>query len=145
MAASTTIPKSSTAIDAFVRLIRAHAAVTGRLSAQLSADHGLSINAYEALLFLARAPDSRMRRVDLAGQLLLTAGGVTRLLQGLERDGFRAPRRGPEGRHRRTRGVLEGSPRHLRGTDRGRPRQAARGLEVSHEADPRAPGRSVRR
>jgi len=62
--------------------------VTRQLSAQLSADHGLSINAYEALLHLARAPDSRMRRVDLANGLLLTAGGVTRLLDGLERDGF---------------------------------------------------------
>jgi DNA-binding MarR family transcriptional regulator len=76
------------AIDAFVRLLRAQAAVTGQLSAQLSADHGLSINAYEALLHLARAPDSRLRRVDLANGLLLTAGGVTRLLDGLEREGF---------------------------------------------------------
>ena len=29
-----------------------------------------------------------MRRVDLANGLVLTAGGVTRLLDGLERDGF---------------------------------------------------------
>ena len=71
-----------------MRLVRAHAAVTRQLSAQLNADHGLNLNAYEALLLLARAPDSRLRRVDLAGQLLLTAGGVTRLLDGLERDGF---------------------------------------------------------
>src|SRR3954451_2481673 len=75
-------------IQAFVRLIRARSAVTRDLSAQLQADHGLSINAYEALLMLARAPDSRMRRVDLANSLLLTASGVTRLLDGLERDGF---------------------------------------------------------
>src|SRR4051794_3323924 len=75
-------------IQAFVRLIRASSAVTRELSAQLQADHGLSINAYEALLMLARAPDSRMRRVDLANSLLLTASGVTRLLDGLERDGF---------------------------------------------------------
>src|SRR3954452_24431623 len=85
---SATAPKTSVAIEAFVRLVRAHAAVTRQLSAQLSADHGLNINAYEALLLLARADDSRMRRVDLAGQLLLTAGGVTRLLDGLERDGY---------------------------------------------------------
>ena len=71
-----------------MRLVRASAAVTRQLSAQLSADHGLSINAYEALLHLVRAPDSRMRRVDLANGLLLTAGGVTRLLDGLEREGF---------------------------------------------------------
>jgi DNA-binding MarR family transcriptional regulator len=29
-----------------------------------------------------------MRRVDLAGQVLLTASGVTRLLDGLERSGY---------------------------------------------------------
>jgi DNA-binding MarR family transcriptional regulator len=85
---STTAPTTSPAIDAFVRLVRAHAAVTRRLSAQLSADHGLTLSAYEALLRLVRAPESRMRRVDLANALLLTAGGVTRLLDGLERDGF---------------------------------------------------------
>ena len=87
-APSATTPKTSTAIDAFVRLVRANAAVTRQLSAQLSADHGLNISAYEALLQLARAPESRMRRVDLANGLLLTAGGVTRLLDGLERDGL---------------------------------------------------------
>jgi DNA-binding MarR family transcriptional regulator len=81
-------PPSSPAIEAFVRLLRAGAMVTRSLSAQLSADHGLNINAYEALLQLARAPDSRMRRVDLADGLLLTASGVTRLLDGLERAGF---------------------------------------------------------
>jgi DNA-binding MarR family transcriptional regulator len=85
---SATPPKTSAAIDAFVRLVRANAAVTRQLSAQLSADHGLNLSAYEALLRLARAPDSRLRRVDLANGLLLTAGGVTRLLDGLERDGF---------------------------------------------------------
>jgi DNA-binding MarR family transcriptional regulator len=62
--------------------------VTRQLSAQLSADHGLNLSAYEALLSLARAPDSRLRRVDLANGLLLTAGGVTRLLDALERDGY---------------------------------------------------------
>src|SRR3954464_9720403 len=81
-------PQTSTAIDAFVRLVRANAAVTRQLSAQLSADHRLNLSDYEALLSLARAPESRLRRVDLANGLLLTAGGVTRLLDGLERDGF---------------------------------------------------------
>jgi DNA-binding MarR family transcriptional regulator len=76
------------AIQAFVRLLRANASVTRLLSSQLSADHGLTINDYEALLLLARAPDSRLRRVDLAGQLILTASGVTRLLDGLEREGL---------------------------------------------------------
>ena len=87
MPPSATTPVTSPAIEAFVRLVRANAAVTRQLSAQLSADHGLNLSAYEALLSLARAPESRLRRVDLANNLLLTAGGVTRLLDGLERDG----------------------------------------------------------
>jgi DNA-binding MarR family transcriptional regulator len=73
---------------AWVALLRAHAATTRALSADLVAEHGLTINDYEALLRLARAEDKRMRRVDLAGALLLTASGVTRLLDGLERAGF---------------------------------------------------------
>jgi DNA-binding MarR family transcriptional regulator len=52
------------------------------------ADHGLTINDYEALLHLARAEERRMRRVDLAERLILTASGVTRLLDGLEEAGY---------------------------------------------------------
>ena len=85
---SATATQTSPAIEAFVRLVRAGVMVPRQLSEQLNADHGLSINAYEALLQLARAPDSRMRRVDLANSLLLTASGVTRLLDGLEREGL---------------------------------------------------------
>jgi DNA-binding MarR family transcriptional regulator len=58
------------------------------MNAGLVADHGLTINAYEALLLLSHAEDRRMRRVDLADQLILTASGVTRLLDGLEQSGL---------------------------------------------------------
>jgi DNA-binding MarR family transcriptional regulator len=76
------------ALDAWVRLLRGHASVTRSMSAQLVADHGLTINDYEALLHLSHAEEGRMRRVDLAEQLILTASGVTRLLDGLERTGW---------------------------------------------------------
>lgn len=76
------------ATDLFVALIRAHARATRQLSAQLTADHGLTVSDYEVLLRLAHAPDRRMRRVDLAGEVLLTASGITRLLDGLERSGY---------------------------------------------------------
>jgi DNA-binding MarR family transcriptional regulator len=110
-------------IQAFVRLVRASFAVTRELSAQLQADHGLSINAYEALLMLARAPDSRMRRVDLANSLLLTASGVTRLLDGLERDGF-VGRAACESDRRVTYAVLTKAGRDkLREADRTHTRQ----------------------
>ena len=72
----------------FARLLRAHAATTRALSADLVAEHGLTINDYEALLYLSRADGQRLKRVELAGRLLLTASGVTRLLEGLERAGY---------------------------------------------------------
>jgi DNA-binding MarR family transcriptional regulator len=58
------------------------------LSTELQAEHGLSINDYEALYVLAHAEGRRMRRVDLARRLVLTPSGVTRLLEGLERAGL---------------------------------------------------------
>jgi DNA-binding MarR family transcriptional regulator len=73
---------------AWLRLLRAHATLTRRMDANLQSAHGLTINDFEVLLALARAPDRRMRRVDLAGHILLTQSGITRLLQGLERSGL---------------------------------------------------------
>jgi DNA-binding MarR family transcriptional regulator len=73
---------------AWVRLLRAYAAARRVLSSQLEAEHALTVNDFEALLRLAQADAGRMRRVDLADELLLTASGVTRLLDGLEAEGF---------------------------------------------------------
>ena len=75
-------------VETFGELLRAHAAVTRELNAKLNAEHGLTISDFEVLFRLARAPERRLRRVDLAGQVLLTASGMTRLLDGLERCGF---------------------------------------------------------
>ncbi len=79
---------SRPAVEAFVRLLRAHAATTRLLSAELVTDHGLTINDYEALLRLSRADEQKLKRVELAESLILTASGVTRLLDGLERSGY---------------------------------------------------------
>jgi DNA-binding MarR family transcriptional regulator len=75
-------------VTALSRLLRAHSSLTRELSARLVAEHGLTINDYEALLQLAHAENSSLRRVDLAERLMLTPSGVTRLLDGLERDGW---------------------------------------------------------
>jgi DNA-binding MarR family transcriptional regulator len=74
-------------LDAWVSFLRAHAALTRELNADLVNNHGLTINDYEVLFHLARADEHRLRRVDLAERLLLTASGITRLLDGLERAG----------------------------------------------------------
>jgi DNA-binding MarR family transcriptional regulator len=75
-------------IVAWVGLLRAHSSLTRSLNADLVNTHGLTINDYEVLLLLAREPERRLRRVDLAERLILTASGITRLLQGLECAGY---------------------------------------------------------
>jgi DNA-binding MarR family transcriptional regulator len=85
---STTTIEETAALDAWVRLLRGHAALVRELNAELLRDHGLTINDYEALLLLANAEGRRLRRTDLSRNLALTPSGVTRLLEGLERAGF---------------------------------------------------------
>jgi DNA-binding MarR family transcriptional regulator len=76
--------QESQALQAWVRLLRGHAAARRTLNAQLHAEHGLTVNGYEALLLISKADGGILRRVDLAEELQLTASGVTRLLDGLE-------------------------------------------------------------
>jgi DNA-binding MarR family transcriptional regulator len=75
-------------LEAWVSFLRAHAAITRALNAELLAEHGLTLNDYEVLLHIARSEHGMMRRVDLADSVLLTASGITRLLDGLERAGY---------------------------------------------------------
>ena len=82
---ATAIP---TRLEAWVSFLRSHAAITRELSAQLQREHGLTLNDYEVLLLLSHADGRRLRRVDLAERVVLTASGITRLLEGLERSGF---------------------------------------------------------
>jgi len=76
------------AVGAWVRLLRGHAAMRRSVAAKLHADHGLTVNEYEALLLLDEAPDGRLRGIDLADGLQLTPSGVTRLLDGLRKLGL---------------------------------------------------------
>ncbi|MES1248592.1 MAG: MarR family transcriptional regulator [Actinomycetota bacterium] len=73
---------------AWVRFLRAHAAITRELSARLEAGHGLTLSDFDVLVQLYHAPGHSLRRVDIARAVLLTASGITRLLDGLERAGW---------------------------------------------------------
>jgi DNA-binding MarR family transcriptional regulator len=75
-------------LESWIAYLRSHSAITRELSAQLQREHGLTLNDYEVLLHLSHAEGGKMRRVDLAESILLTASGITRLLEGLERAGF---------------------------------------------------------
>src|SRR6266480_6531282 len=76
------------AVRAWTRLLRAYALTTRLLSAELQEAHGLTINDFEALLVLSNAEGGRLKRVELARNLLLTPSGITRLLRGLEDAGL---------------------------------------------------------
>jgi DNA-binding MarR family transcriptional regulator len=75
-------------IEAWRAFLRAHAAVTRRLEADLAAEHGLPLAVYDVLVQLVEAPDHRLRMTDLAGAVLLSRSGLTRLVDRMVRDGY---------------------------------------------------------
>ncbi len=70
-----------------VALAGAQGRAVRRIDAGL-APHGLSFNEFMVLRSLDRAAQGTMRRIDLAAELGLSASGVTRLLQPMERMGL---------------------------------------------------------
>jgi DNA-binding MarR family transcriptional regulator len=64
-------------------MLEVHARVTRQLDAQMRAEHGLSVSAYEVLMFLADAPEHRIRMSDIAQRVLLSRSGCTRLVDRL--------------------------------------------------------------
>jgi len=75
-------------LGAWRGMLRAHAALTRQLDAELTREHDLPLSSYEVLLFLADAGDGRMRMSELADSVLLSRSGLTRLVDRLERDGL---------------------------------------------------------
>jgi DNA-binding MarR family transcriptional regulator len=75
-------------IRTWVRFIATHNAITRELEAQLMGAHALTLSDYDVLVQLARAPGHKMRNIELAKAVALTRSGVTRLVDGLERDGL---------------------------------------------------------
>jgi len=69
-----------------VALLASHAELTRAMNAKLVSAHGLTLNDYEVLLHLSKAPGGRLRRGELAQRVRLTAGGITQLLKELERE-----------------------------------------------------------
>jgi DNA-binding MarR family transcriptional regulator len=92
MAITTTKPDSRQLDERELRawrgMLRAHAALTKALDADLDSAHGLPLSSYEVLLYLNDAPDRRMRMRDLAASVILSRSGLTRLADRLEREGL---------------------------------------------------------
>ena len=96
-AATTTSTDGATAVevpggtphgDAWGALTRTHAAVTGRLQEALAQSDFPPLPWYEVLATIAEAPDQRMRMGDLAEALVITRGGLTKLVDRLIKAGL---------------------------------------------------------
>ena len=76
-------PLAPQELAAWRGVLEIHARVTQQLDAQMRSDHGLSLSAYEVLMFLADAPDHRLRMSEIADRVLLSRSGCTRLVDRL--------------------------------------------------------------
>jgi DNA-binding MarR family transcriptional regulator len=91
--ATTSIRPDSRQLDerelrAWRGMLRAHAALTKALDADLDAAHELPLSSYEVLMYLNDAEGRRMRMRDLAASVILSRSGLTRLADRLEREGL---------------------------------------------------------
>ena len=69
----------------FLALTKAESHTTRRFDAHLG---GLSFSYFMILYYLNQAKDEKMRRIDLAERVGLTASGITRLLAPMEKIGL---------------------------------------------------------
>jgi DNA-binding MarR family transcriptional regulator len=76
------------AVRTWIRFLATHSAITRELEARLMGAHGLTLSDYDVLVQLARAPERKLRNIELAKAVVLTRSGVTRLVDGLEKDGL---------------------------------------------------------
>jgi DNA-binding MarR family transcriptional regulator len=75
-------------LRAWQALMHSHHQVTRKLDAELRAEHGLSMPAYDVLLRLARAPERRLGMTELAERVLMSPSGLTRVVDRLVADGL---------------------------------------------------------
>lgn len=73
--------------ELMLNLINLHTRIQKRLLGPLSL-HGISVTEFLVLRQLANAPDKKLRRIDLAQQVGLSASGVTRLLDPMQKIGL---------------------------------------------------------
>lgn len=73
---------------AWATFLRAYAAVSRRLEAELEAAEQLSLADFDALAQLAFVDERRLRMNELADRLMLTRSGVSRLVDRLAADGL---------------------------------------------------------
>jgi DNA-binding MarR family transcriptional regulator len=94
----TNMPTDPDRSQAWLNLVQAGRVVADALEADVERAAGLSMAEYEVLLRIAGAEGGRLRMVDLAGLLLVSKSGVTRLVDRLEGEGLVEREFSPEDR-----------------------------------------------
>src|SRR3954467_15511927 len=74
--------------EAWIAVTQAHAAVTGRLQEVLTAAELPPLPWFEVLATLDRAPEQRLKMGELAEALVITRGGLTKLVDRLVKAGL---------------------------------------------------------
>lgn len=74
--------------EAWGGLLRVHSALMKTFDAELEAEFGIATSEFEVLAMLAHHPAGRMRMAELAGSVLLSASGMSRLVERLQRRGL---------------------------------------------------------
>jgi DNA-binding MarR family transcriptional regulator len=75
-------------LAAWRTFLEAHARVTDALQQELEAEKGLALTWYDVLVQLERAPGRRLRMSELAGAVLLSKSGLTRLVDRMANEGL---------------------------------------------------------
>jgi DNA-binding MarR family transcriptional regulator len=75
-------------LEAWRNYLQSHASILRELDAALVAEHGITTRDYEALLYLAQAPERSLAMSALAERTMLTRSGITRLIDGLVNAGW---------------------------------------------------------
>ena len=75
-------------ITAFGLMVEANRRLQRTFEASLREHHDLTGVTFEALLRLGRSPEHHLSMSELADQMVLTSGGVTRLVDRLTDDGY---------------------------------------------------------
>jgi len=92
--ATTTLERGDKAADgdphreAWIAIAQTHAAVTGRLQEALTAAELPPLPWFEVLATLDRAPEQRLKMGELAEALVITRGGLTKLVDRLIKAGL---------------------------------------------------------
>jgi len=74
--------------EAWIAITQTHAAVTGRLQEALTAAELPPLPWFEVLATLDRAPEQRLKMGELADALVITRGGLTKLVDRLIKAGL---------------------------------------------------------